>query len=91
MRLQRHARRYVWFGLVALLLGLLPAAAWSATELKIGYMAHPIHEVSIKWMKQWAEKNNVTITAAPVSYEVYVEKMTSSGTTTTGGSSGGAT
>ncbi len=76
MRTKGHLK-WVWgIGLLSLCVVLLPAAARSATELKIGYMAHPIHEVSIKWMKQWAEKNNVTITTAPVSYEVYVEKMT---------------
>lgn len=76
MRTKGHLK-WVWgIGLLSLCVVLLPAAAWSATELKIGYMAHPIHEVSIKWMKQWAEKNNVTITPVPVSYEVYVEKMT---------------
>src|SRR5215475_1899742 len=45
-------------------------------ELKIGYMPHPIHENSIKWMKQWATQNKVTLTLVPTSYEVYVEKMT---------------
>ena len=55
-----------------------PGIAWgaAATELKIGYMAHPIQETSIKWIKKWGEQNNVTVTPSPVSYEVYVEKMT---------------
>jgi ABC-type glycerol-3-phosphate transport system substrate-binding protein len=39
-------------------------------------MPHPIHENSLKWMKQWAAQHNVTLTLVPVSYEVYVEKMT---------------
>lgn len=54
----------------------LDRPAHAATELKVGYMQHPIHENSIKWMKKWAEQNNVTITQVPISYEVYVEKMT---------------
>ncbi|HEV8440633.1 MAG TPA: extracellular solute-binding protein [Methylomirabilota bacterium] len=45
-------------------------------ELKIGYMPHPIHENSIKWMKVWAAERKVTLTPVPTSYEVYVEKMT---------------
>ena len=76
MRANSSLRWVGGVGLLVLMMGLGPAPGWSATELKIGYMAHPIHEVSIKWMKQWAEKNNVTITPVPVSYEVYVEKMT---------------
>jgi len=63
-------------GLLAVLAGLPPAPAWTATELRIGYMPHPIHETSIKWMKVWASEHNVTLTLVPISYEVYVEKMT---------------
>ena len=63
-------------GILALLVSLLPNPAWSAAELRIGYMAHPIQENSIKWLKKWGEENKVIITAVPVSYEVYIEKMT---------------
>ncbi len=76
MHTHRLLRGLVWVSLVVLLLALLPVAAWSAVELKVGYMPHPIHENSIKWMKVWAAQNNVTLTQVPVSYEVYVEKMT---------------
>ena len=34
----------------------------AAAELKIGYMAHPIQETSIKWIKKWGEQNKVTVT-----------------------------
>jgi ABC-type glycerol-3-phosphate transport system substrate-binding protein len=76
MHTHRLLRGLVRVSLVALLLALLPITAWSAVELKVGYMPHPIHENSLKWMKQWAAQHNVTLTLVPVSYEVYVEKMT---------------
>lgn len=61
---------------IAALALLVPTQGQAATELKIGYMPHPIHENSIKWMKKWAEEHNVTLTLVPISYEVYIEKMT---------------
>jgi len=74
---QRYIRGFLGVGLVALLLGMLPVASWSATELKVGYMKHPIHEVFLKWLQRWAaQRGGVTITLAPISYEVYVEKIT---------------
>ncbi|HTU02464.1 MAG TPA: extracellular solute-binding protein [Candidatus Sulfotelmatobacter sp.] len=74
--MSKHLRWFVALAVLALLTCLVPAPARSATELKIGYMAHPIQENSLKWIKKWGEANNVTITPVPVSYEVYVEKMT---------------
>jgi len=53
----------------------VPARA-QQMELRVGYMPHPIHENSIKWMKVWAGEHKVTLTPVPISYEVYVEKMT---------------
>src|SRR5207244_13020257 len=53
----------------------VPATA-QQEELKVGNMPHPIHENSIKWMKVWAAERKVTLTLVPLSYEVYVEKMT---------------
>src|SRR5512147_80230 len=76
MRSRSCLRWSVGLGVLALLVSLLPSTAWSGTELKIGYMAHPIQENSIKWIKKWGEEKKVTITAVPVSYEVYIEKMT---------------
>jgi len=76
MRTRNHLRWFVGLGVLALLVHLVPSPAWSGTEIKIGYMAHPIQENSIKWIKKWGEENKVTITATPVSYEVYIEKMT---------------
>jgi len=73
---RRFMQGVVGIGVVALLVGMLPVVSWAATELKIGHMAHPIQDASIKWIKKWGELNNVTVTAAPVSYEVYVERMT---------------
>jgi ABC-type glycerol-3-phosphate transport system substrate-binding protein len=76
MRPRNHLRWYAGLGILALLACFAPQVAHAGAELRIGYMAHPIQETSIKWIKKWGEQNNVTITAVPVSYEVYVEKMT---------------
>jgi multiple sugar transport system substrate-binding protein len=63
-------------GGLALAAGAPAVARAQQMELKIGYMPHPIHENSIKWMKVWAGEHKVTLTLVPTSYEVYVEKMT---------------
>src|SRR5512138_3641838 len=76
MRKQPLACGVVVLALSLLLVGLAGVPAGAATELRIGYMAHPILETSIKAIKKWGEQHNVTITQVPVSYEVYVEKMT---------------
>ena len=68
MRSRNYLGWSVALGVLALLVSLWPSAAWSGTELKIGYMAHPIQENSIKWIKKWGEEHKVTITAVPVSY-----------------------
>ena len=54
-----------------------PAAA-QAKKLSIAYMPHPIHEQQLRWMKKWGEANGVEIKPTPISYEVYVEKLTAS-------------
>jgi ABC-type glycerol-3-phosphate transport system substrate-binding protein len=63
------------------------AAAWlwaaagtaeGAGRLSIAYMPHPIHEQQLKWMKKWGEMKGVEIRPTPISYEVYVEKLTAS-------------
>ena len=64
---------------VGLLLGCFaqPASA-QGKKLSIAYMPHPIHEQQLKWMKKWGEMNGVEIKPTPISYEVYVEKLTAS-------------
>ena len=54
-----------------------PAAA-QGKKLSIAYMPHPIHEQQLRWMKKWGEANGVEIKPTPISYEVYVEKLTAS-------------
>src|SRR5437867_803605 len=63
-------------GTLAVGLGAPSIGRAQSMELKIGYMPHPIHENSIKWMKLWAAEHKVNLTPVPTSYEVYVEKMT---------------
>ena len=68
-------------------LAALAAGAWllcwpgpplAAGKLSIAYMPHPIHEQQMKWMKKWGEMKGVEIKPTPISYEVYVEKLTAS-------------
>ncbi|HZS32260.1 MAG TPA: extracellular solute-binding protein [Methylomirabilota bacterium] len=59
-------------------LGLSAAPTAAAGKLSIAYMPHPIHEQQLKWMKKWGEMNGVEIRPTPISYEVYVEKLTAS-------------
>ena len=81
--MNRHRAIGTRFGVVALvgalLLGLLaPSAVAQAKKLSVAYMPHPIHEQQLKWMKKWGEANGVEIKPTPISYEVYVEKLTAS-------------
>ena len=70
----------------AAMLGL--AIGWSApgaaqTELKVGYMKHPIHEANVAMMEKWAADNGVKLTKIPMAYDVFQEKVTA--TLTSGG------
>jgi multiple sugar transport system substrate-binding protein len=64
-------------------LALVSALGWAApgaaqTELKIGYMKHPIHEANVAIMEKWAEENDVNLTKIPMAYDVFQEKVTAS-------------
>jgi ABC-type glycerol-3-phosphate transport system substrate-binding protein len=54
------------------------AAHAQQKELRIGYQPNPIQDASIAMMEAWGAKNGVKIIKVPVSYGVYVEKMTAS-------------
>ena len=67
---------------------LITAAGWSGhslaqTELKVGYMKHPIHEANVAMMEKWAEANDVTLVKIPMAYDIFQEKVTA--TLTSGG------
>ena len=62
-----------------LLFGALVQPAGAADKkLSIAYMPHPIQEQQLKWMKKWGEQHGVDVRPTPISYEVYVEKLTGS-------------
>ena len=57
------------------------AAGWSGqalaqTELKVGYMKHPIHEASVAMMEKWANEHDVTLVKIPMAYDIFQEKVT---------------
>lgn len=73
----RAARRQMLSSLAALgLAALLPAAAEAQTEIKVGYMKHPIQDASLDMMEKWAKANNVKFTRVPMAYNVFMEKVT---------------
>ena len=47
-------------------------------KLRIGHQVYPIHEQQLKWMKKWGEMNGVAIESVPISYGVFVEKLSAS-------------
>ncbi len=53
------------------------------TELKVGYMKHPIHEASVAMMEKWANEHDVTLVKIPMAYDIFQEKVTA--TLTSGG------
>jgi ABC-type glycerol-3-phosphate transport system substrate-binding protein len=63
----------------------LTGAAQAEDRLTICYMSHPILEANVAMMEQWAAANDVEFEKNPMSYSVYLPKMSqmlSSGGTT---------
>jgi len=57
--------------------GLLAAQVANAEiELKIAYMKHPIHQASVDLMKQNAKKLGIKVTAIPMAYSIFQQKVT---------------
>lgn len=59
---------------------VLSAAGWTtpaAAEgtLKICYMSHPIQNANVALFEKWAEANDVKLEKSPMSYTVYLPKM----------------
>jgi multiple sugar transport system substrate-binding protein len=71
-------KRLLAAGLGALSLAVASAASAQPVELKIGYNNHPIQEASIAMMEKWAKANNVNLVKIPMSYAVFMEKVTTS-------------
>lgn len=69
--------------LLASALALGAVTAQAQTELKVGYMKHPIQDASLDMMEKWAKANNVKFTRVPMAYNVFMEKVTA--TLTSGG------
>ncbi len=79
IRLGIHHRAGVSLALLAAgLFALAPTAEAAGKKLSVAYMPHPIQEQQLKWMKRWGEQHGVEIRPTPISYEVYVEKLTAS-------------
>lgn len=60
-----------------LLLGGLSLAGFGApVKIKVAYMPYHVFEQQIGWMQKWAaERPDVEIEPVPISYEIFVEKM----------------
>jgi len=73
----RAARRHVLSALAAVgLAAAMPAIAEAQTEIKVGYMKHPIQDASLDMMDKWAKANNVKLTRVPMAYNIFMEKVT---------------
>ena len=56
--------------------GFLTPAQAEVTELKIGYMKHPIQEASVAIMEKWADENGINLIKIPMAYSIFMEKVT---------------
>jgi ABC-type glycerol-3-phosphate transport system substrate-binding protein len=63
--------------------GFFTAAQAEVTELKIGYMKHPIQDASVEIMDKWAKENGINLVKIPMAYSIFMEKVTA--TLTSGG------
>lgn len=62
-------------GCALIALSLADAAA-AEKELKIGYMKHDIQDASVAIMEKWAARNGVKLIKVPMAYNVFMEKVT---------------
>lgn len=78
----RPGRRYLTLAggflaaAAAALFGAAPASAQAQPELKICYMSHPIHTASVAIFEKWAKAHNVRLTKTPMSYAIFMPKVT---------------
>jgi len=66
----------VFFLLTAFALTLGAGEALAKKTITIAYMEHPVHKSSVKQMRRWAVKNDVELVEHPMSYEIYMQKIT---------------
>ncbi len=80
-----RANRRTFFGVTAAALaaGFSYGASAQQTEIKVGYMKHPIQDASLDMMEKWAKANNVKLTRVPMAYSVFMEKVTATLTSET--------
>jgi multiple sugar transport system substrate-binding protein len=58
--------------------GAISPASAETKELTIGYMKHPIQDASIDIMERHAKEQGIAINRVPLSYTVYLERVTTS-------------
>ena len=76
-KFMRASRRAVLTMTAAAMAAGLPfAASAQQTEIKVGYMKHPIQDASLDMLETWAKANNVKLTRVPMAYSVFMEKVT---------------
>src|SRR5438105_14950221 len=74
----RRTGGYALFGAWAatLALGAFATRAQAAETLNICHNGHPIMESSIKIIDKWAKQAGVNIASTPISYTIYLAKVT---------------
>ena len=60
----------------AVALAATPAGAQAQPELKLCYMSHPIQNASVAIFEKWAKTRNVRLTKTPMSYAIFLPKIT---------------
>ncbi|OYY58788.1 MAG: hypothetical protein B7Y61_24385 [Rhizobiales bacterium 35-66-30] len=63
-------------GLAAGLSALAPSAASATTDLTICYMNHPVQTANLAILEKWAKKQDINLTKTPMSYSIYLPKIT---------------
>ena len=60
----------------AVALAAAHTGAQAQAELKLCYMSHPIQNASVAIFEKWAKAHNVRLTKTPMSYAIYLPKIT---------------
>jgi len=76
MSICKSLRLLAGLGLAAGLSALAPGAASAATDLTICYMNHPVQTANLAILEKWAKKQDINLTKTPMSYSIYLPKIT---------------
>jgi ABC-type glycerol-3-phosphate transport system substrate-binding protein len=77
MKAKITARFGVGLGLaLGVAAAMAPGRASAATDINICYMNHPVQVASLAILDKWAKKQGVNLVKTPISYSIYLPKVT---------------